>query len=187
MWVFFFNDTATTEIYTLSLHDALPISRERDLRWPPGHIAWRRIGLGGGRRVMTESRRSSSAVALRTENVSWHVQGVQILRDVSLELRTGEFVSVIGPNGAGKSSLINVISGLAMPQSGTVELDGVDITRRGMWERARQGLGRSFQTSSLFLGLDVRENVRLAAQARRGGSLRSEEHTPELSHANISY
>jgi len=120
---------------------------------------------------MTDSRRSRSAVALRTENVSWHVQGVQILRDVSLEVRAGEFVSVIGPNGAGKSSLINVISGLAIPQSGTVELDGVDITRRGMWERARQGLGRSFQTSSLFLGLDVRENVRLAAQARLGGSL----------------
>lgn len=117
---------------------------------------------------MTSTSRGSTA--LKTSDVSWHVGGVQILRDISLDIHEGELVSVIGPNGAGKSSLINVISGIARPQEGSIELHGVDITRRKTSARARLGLARSFQTSSLFLGLDVLENVRLAAQARLGGS-----------------
>ena len=113
---------------------------------------------------------SQRSTALKTSDLSWHVGGVQILREVSLEIHEGELVSVIGPNGAGKSSLINAISGIARPQGGSIELQGVDITRSNTSARARLGLARSFQTSSLFLGLDVLENVRLAAQAKLGGS-----------------
>ncbi|HBS73454.1 MAG TPA: ABC transporter ATP-binding protein, partial [Microbacterium sp.] len=71
---------------------------------------------------------------------------------------------------AGKTTLFNVISGLVKPTAGRVLMHGEDITTMSVPARARAGLGRTFQTSSLFPQLSVLENVRLAAQAARGGS-----------------
>ena len=79
-------------------------------------------------------------------------------------------MGVIGPNGAGKTTLFNVISGLMKPTAGRILLDGADITSASVPARARAGLGRTFQTSSLFPRLTVLENVRLAAQVSLGGS-----------------
>lgn len=112
------------------------------------------------------------AAALAVGHLGWGVGGMVIVDDVSLEVGTGELVSVIGPNGAGKTSLINLISGVHAPRAGTVRLLGEDVTRMRPAERTARGLGRTFQTSSLFPGLTVAENVRLAAQAHLGGSLR---------------
>lgn len=109
-------------------------------------------------------------MALR--GLTWHVGGVAIVDDVDLDLEPGEFLAVIGPNGAGKTSLFNLVSGLRRPTAGTVLLDGVDITRLSPHRRARLGLGRSFQSSAVFGSLSVAENVRLAVQARRRGSMR---------------
>jgi branched-chain amino acid transport system ATP-binding protein len=109
--------------------------------------------------------------ALTVRGLGWSVGGLTILAQVDLEVRRGELVSVIGPNGAGKTSLINLVSGVHTPRTGTVELFGQDITRLRPADRARRGIGRTFQTSSLFPGLSVEENVRLAAQAALGGSL----------------
>lgn len=78
---------------------------------------------------------------------------------------------MIGPNGAGKTSLINLLSGVHSPNSGTIELLGEEVTALRPAERVRRRLGRTFQTSSLFPGLTVGENVRIAAQAALGGSL----------------
>ena len=89
--------------------------------------------------------------------------GVHALRDVTLELERGEIVGLIGPNGAGKSTLVNVLSGFDRPSSGTVELDGRDITRWKPSRRGRAGLVRTFQHSHAFRGLSVRENVEVAA------------------------
>jgi branched-chain amino acid transport system ATP-binding protein len=88
---------------------------------------------------------------------------VHALRDVTLELRRGEIVGLIGPNGAGKSTLVNVLSGFDRPSSGTVELEGRDITRWRPNRRGRAGLARTFQHSHGFRGLSVRENVEVAA------------------------
>jgi branched-chain amino acid transport system ATP-binding protein len=107
-------------------------------------------------------------VVLRTTGLTWRVGGFTIVEDVSLTVRRGEFVSVIGPNGAGKSTLINLLSGVARPVAGRIELDGVDVTRTRPSDRVRRGLGRTFQTSSLFPGLSVLENARLAAAGRSG-------------------
>jgi len=88
---------------------------------------------------------------------------VHALRDVTLELRRGEILGLIGPNGAGKSTLVNVLSGFDRPSSGTVELEGSDITRWKPSRRGRAGLVRTFQHSHAFRALSVRENVEVAA------------------------
>jgi branched-chain amino acid transport system ATP-binding protein len=85
---------------------------------------------------------------------------------VSIELHRGAVHAVIGTNGAGKSTLINVLSGEIPASGGTVELHGMDITRWPQPRRARAGIGRSFQRSTVFARFSVLENCRLAAQAR---------------------
>jgi branched-chain amino acid transport system ATP-binding protein len=107
---------------------------------------------------------------LSTQDLTWRIGGVPIVDGVSLELHPGEFLGVIGPNGAGKTSLFNLVSGLNPVTSGRVQLLGTDITHLPPYRRARLGLGRTFQSSSVFGSLSVRENVALAAQARQGGS-----------------
>ncbi|GAA5191336.1 ABC transporter ATP-binding protein [Rugosimonospora acidiphila] len=113
------------------------------------------------------------ATDLAIEALSWRVGGVSIVDGVNLALASGEFVAVIGPNGAGKTSLFNLVSGLRRPTAGRVRLAGADITGLPVHRRARLGLGRTFQSSSVFGSLRVDENVRLAVQAHRGGSMRA--------------
>jgi branched-chain amino acid transport system ATP-binding protein len=97
---------------------------------------------------------------------------VAIVDHIDLDLAPGEFLAVIGPNGAGKTSLFNLVSGLCKPTDGSVSLAGTDVTRLAPHRRARLGLGRTFQSSAVFGSLTVLDNVRLAVQAHRGGSMR---------------
>jgi len=92
--------------------------------------------------------------------------------DVTLDVMPRELHAVIGPNGAGKTTLINQISGLIAPDSGTVLFDGRDITAVPVHARARLGLARSFQVSSVLPGFSALENVALAVQSRSGSSVR---------------
>jgi branched-chain amino acid transport system ATP-binding protein len=101
--------------------------------------------------------------SLRASAVSRSFEGVQALREVDVELRPGEVVGLIGPNGAGKSTLVNILTGFDRPTSGTVELEGTDVTRWPPHRRGRHGLARTFQHSHAFRGLSVRENVEVAA------------------------
>ena len=80
-------------------------------------------------------------------------------------------LGVIGPNGAGKTTLFNVVSGVASHR-GPLRIGGTDVTAQPVHRRAAAGLGRTFQTSSLFPTLGVLENVRLAAQAHGGRRIR---------------
>jgi len=86
--------------------------------------------------------------------------------DVSIDLHRGEIHALIGTNGAGKSTLVNVLSGEVRASSGSVELEGRDVTRWPQPRRARAGLGRSYQRTTIFAPFSVFENCRLAAQAR---------------------
>jgi branched-chain amino acid transport system ATP-binding protein len=88
---------------------------------------------------------------------------VHALRDVTLELGRAEIAGLIGPNGAGKSTFVNVLSGFDRPTSGTVELEGRDVTHWSPSRRGRQGLSRTFQHSHAFGSLSVRENLEVAA------------------------
>ena len=90
-------------------------------------------------------------------------EGVHALREVNLELGRAEIAGLIGPNGAGKSTLVNVLSGFDRPTSGTVELEGRDVTHWSPSRRGRQGLSRTFQHSHAFRSLSVRENLEVAA------------------------
>ncbi len=112
------------------------------------------------------------APALRVRGLGFRVGGVEILDDVDLEVPLGHCLGIIGPNGAGKSTLLNLLSGLLRPSAGTIELDGREIDQLRTFRRARLGVGRTFQTSSLFDTLSVFENARLSAEARLGGSRR---------------
>jgi len=109
---------------------------------------------------------------LATRNLGLDIGGANIVADVSLEVSEGELLGIIGPNGAGKTSLFNLFSGVYRPTAGSIHLNGVDITRQPTFLRAREGIGRTFQVSSVFPLLTAHENVRLAAEAAIGGTLR---------------
>lgn len=91
---------------------------------------------------------------------------------ISFDVAPGEIHAIIGPNGAGKTTLIHQLSGSLVPDSGRITLDGTDITRMSMAKRARRGLARSFQITSVLGGMTALENVALAVQARSGSSFR---------------
>jgi branched-chain amino acid transport system ATP-binding protein len=92
--------------------------------------------------------------------------------DLSLEVRPGEIHALIGPNGAGKTTAIAQLSGEMRPDSGSIRLAGADVTRLGADARARAGLARSFQITSLFRGFTAEDNVAMAIQAHQGHNFR---------------
>jgi ABC-type branched-subunit amino acid transport system ATPase component/MFS family permease len=101
---------------------------------------------------------------LEVRGISLHFGGNAALDDVSLHADHGEIVGIIGPNGAGKTTLFDVVSGFLRPDTGVVELAGVDVTDRTASARARLGLGRSFQDSRLFAGLTVRDALAVSLE-----------------------
>lgn len=104
---------------------------------------------------------------LRTDDIAVRFGGVNALSGVSLTADQGTITGLIGPNGAGKTTIFNVISGLQAPTRGKVYLDGRDVTRKAVHQRARLGLARTFQRLEVFGSLSVRDNVKVAVEMRR--------------------
>lgn len=115
---------------------------------------------------------ASPDVALRAVGLKKHFGGLTAVSDVSLDIHTGEIHAVIGPNGAGKSTLINLLSGDLSVSAGEIMLGHDDITRLAPDRRARSGLGRSYQKTTIFPKFTAQENVRLAAQAHAASPLK---------------
>jgi branched-chain amino acid transport system ATP-binding protein len=115
---------------------------------------------------------AEAEILLRGRDITRRWGGVVAVNGVSIDLVRGEVHALIGTNGAGKTTLVNVLSGEVRPSSGSVELRGVDVTRWTQPRRARAGLGRSYQRSTIFPSFTVMENCRLAAQARYAGPWR---------------
>jgi ABC-type branched-subunit amino acid transport system ATPase component/ABC-type branched-subunit amino acid transport system permease subunit len=107
---------------------------------------------------------TSTEVALEVDGLAKHFGGVRAVQDVSLAVGKGERLAVIGTNGAGKSTLFKLIAGDLAPTHGRVALFGSDITGTPVHRRARLGIGRSFQLTSLFPHMTVWTNGWLAVQ-----------------------
>jgi len=109
---------------------------------------------------------------LYTKELCKDFGGLRAANNVCIDIEENKLRSVIGPNGAGKTTLLNVITGLLPATSGMVFYKDKDITNRPSHELVKMGICRTFQITSIFLGLTVFENVRIAKQAQRGGSFR---------------
>ena len=109
--------------------------------------------------------------ALSVKDLSLSIGGAKILDGITLSVNTNETLGIIGPNGAGKTSLFNLLSGVRHPTRGQIFINDLEITSLKPYERAKVGLARTFQTSSIFANLTCLENVRIAAQAANGKSM----------------
>ena len=96
---------------------------------------------------------------LEVAGVSKRYGAKVVVDDVSFALERGECLAIIGPNGAGKTTLLNLLDGSTKPNSGTIALDGNDITATAQYRRARLGIGRAFQIPRPFVDLSAYENV----------------------------
>ena len=121
---------------------------------------------------MADRTHTQTPAALRAEGLQKHFGGVAAVSNVSLDVRVGEIHAVIGPNGAGKSTLINLLSGDIAADAGEIMLNDSDITWLRSDKRARAGLGRSYQKTTIFQQFTAQENVRLAAQAHARSPLK---------------
>jgi len=110
-------------------------------------------------------------ILLAASNISRRFGGLTAVDRVSLTLVRGEVHAVIGTNGAGKSTLVNVLAGELPPSSGRVHLHGRDVTRWSQPRRARGGIGRTYQRTTIFPRSTVFENCRLTAQANHQHAL----------------
>lgn len=117
----------------------------------------------------TGATTATAAPVLRADDVVVRFGGVRALDGVSITVAAGEILGLIGPNGAGKTTLFDVLSGTTLPSSGTVALDGADITGRGATWRARRGIRRTFQRQQVFGSLSVEDNVLTGVEWRGGG------------------
>jgi branched-chain amino acid transport system ATP-binding protein len=111
-----------------------------------------------------------SAPALETRGLSRRFGGLEALSDVSLSVEAGTVLGIIGPNGAGKSTLINLVTGHVKPSSGSVCVDGREVTGQRPWVIARAGVARTFQIVKPFRELTVRDNVAIGAMFGRDGA-----------------
>ena len=111
-------------------------------------------------------------IPLRIENLCKSYGALKVTDDVTIDIADHELHAIIGPNGAGKTTLIHQLSGLAQPDSGRVVFMGENVTALPMDARARLGLVRSFQITSILPRFSALENIALAAQSRDGSSFR---------------
>lgn len=103
---------------------------------------------------------------LETQNVTKSFGALAAVSKANLQVEAGKVHSIIGPNGAGKTTLFNLLAGIFPPTSGTILFEGRDISALKLHERAKIGIGRSYQVTSIFPELTVHENVRLAVQSK---------------------
>ena len=124
---------------------------------------------------------------LRVKNIARSFGARQVVRDVSLTLQRGEVAGLLGPNGAGKTTCFYMITGLIPADSGSIWLDGEDITGQPMYQRARMGLGYLAQEASIFRGMTVEQNIKAVVELRETGAGAGSETTRLLEELHIDH
>lgn len=130
----------------------------------PGRAA----DMGAPPRLVAENQ------GLRAEKIGKQFRKRPVVRDVSLVVKRGEAVGLLGPNGAGKTTCFYMITGLLAPDTGSIFIDGQDVTDWPMYRRARLGVGYLPQEASIFRGLTVENNIRAALEVVEGDRERRE-------------
>ncbi len=125
---------------------------------------------GGSAAARAASVGATSRVVLETRSLVKRFGGLAATNEVSLKVERGARHALIGPNGAGKTTLINLLTGVLEPSSGTIALDGSDITHLSVHARVRRGIVRTFQINQLFNGLTPLSSLALAVSAQQGKS-----------------
>lgn len=109
-----------------------------------------------------------SHFALQCEHISVSFGALKAIDDVNYDFEAGRVYGLIGPNGAGKTTLLNVLAGRLLQHQGRIRCEGRDISAQSPHERARRGIGRSFQITKIYPDMTVLENLRIAAQIKHG-------------------
>jgi branched-chain amino acid transport system ATP-binding protein len=122
------------------------------------------------RDVMAYLSAGSIGRSLSASDLSVNFGGVRAVNNLRLDARPGDITSIIGPNGAGKSTVLNLVCGFYRPDSGTVRLGEVDVTRMATHSIAQQGIARTYQTTQLFTNMTVLDNVLIALRRGRLGA-----------------
>jgi len=127
---------------------------------PPGALSGTPRRVRQDRRAPTPVRRADADGYLAVHGLEKSFGGRKVVRGTSLYVRRGEAVGLLGPNGAGKTTVFYMITGLIPADRGRIELDGYDVTKLPMYQRARLGIGYLPQEASIFRGLNVEDNIR---------------------------
>lgn len=117
--------------------------------------------------VLNHPRIKEVPKGLSVHHLSKSYKKRPVIRDVSFDVQRGEAVALLGPNGAGKTTCFYMTTGLINPDSGSIMLDGVDITRLPMYRRARLGVSYLPQESSIFRGLNVEDNLKAIIEGQK--------------------
>jgi lipopolysaccharide export system ATP-binding protein len=123
---------------------------------------------------------ADGAAGLRAAHLRKSFRRKPVIRDVSLDLRRGEVVALLGPNGSGKTTCFYAIAGLVTPDSGTVTIEGRDVTMLPMYRRAKLGIGYLPQEASIFRGLSVEDNILAILEITVADRLERKERLEEL-------
>ena len=117
---------------------------------------------------------------LRTFDLTKSYGGRTVVRGINLDVSSGEVVGLLGPNGAGKTTTFYMTVGLVAPDSGRVELNGIDVTDDPMYVRARKGIGYLPQEASIFRGLTVEQNIQAILETMKIGAAERRQRTKKL-------
>jgi len=128
--------------------------------------------VGFGSAAEHEEVPMTDETLLQTRSLTKEFRGFRAVSEVDLVVQAGSVHALVGPNGAGKTTLFNLLTGFLTPTSGTIEYDGQDITGKRPEDIAHLGIARSFQITSLFDALTLREHLELALASRTGLGMR---------------
>lgn len=112
-----------------------------------------------------------SKTVLKANNICIEFGGLKAVDNFSIEIKSKELVGLIGPNGAGKTTIFNLLTGVYIPTSGTIELNAEDVTKISPHERVKKGISRTFQNIRLFKRMTVLDNVKVASNVHMDYSI----------------